>query len=235
MLFNRKSFGFDFTIFGGIQFVVLTIIAMLVFPGGTIQDPMATHYLFLENFFSDLGRTQDFDGNSNLYSMCLFSVALCILGLSVISLFITVPSIFKKQSISLRGMTFIGIVAGVFFIGVAFTPWDIFFEAHIFFVRFGFRLLLIACILMGINIYKTNYFPSGYAYLIFAISLILFFYILLLIYGPRAGESQESLMLQVAGQKIIVYLLISGIITLAIGAKNVQKRMENFKFKNEEN
>jgi hypothetical membrane protein len=42
---------------GCIQFVLLTIIAMLAYPGGMHPAIASTGYNFFENFFSDLGGT----------------------------------------------------------------------------------------------------------------------------------------------------------------------------------
>ncbi len=224
-----KSWGIKFTVFGGLQFMVLTIIAMLVFPGGTIGNHDAEQYLFLENFFSDLGRTHDFHGNANYLSMTLFTIALSVLGFSIVSLFLTIPSIFsgiKKNKILSVVMSIVGVLAGICFVGVAFTPCNVFFSEHIFFVRIGFRLLLLACVLLGVNIYRTPHFPNIYAHIIFVISIILFSYILLLTLGPSPRESREGLMIQVGGQKVIVYLLISGIVILAYGAEKVRSHLK---------
>ena len=43
-------------------FVVLNIIAMLSYPGGTFLDDATTGYSFTRNFLSDLGRTLSYDG-----------------------------------------------------------------------------------------------------------------------------------------------------------------------------
>ncbi len=225
-----KNYGVRIAVFGGVQFIILTLLAMFLFPGGTIQNPEAGYYLFFENFFSDLGRTEDFQGNSNWISMSLFSFALAVLGTSLIIFFIAIPNLFSKNDNRIKlivySISLIGMLAGLCFIGVAFTPWDILFEAHVFFVRIGFRLLLLTCILIAILIHKTSYFPSRYAYAIVFVSIILTAYIILLTYGPKPGESLEGLMIQVAGQKIVVYLLISGIMYLAIGADKVRKHLK---------
>src|SRR5262249_6861423 len=67
------------------QFVVLTFAAMKVFPGGAIYEPGAKQYLFLQNFFSDLGGTLNPRGQSNLFSMVLFMVGLLSIGISLVA------------------------------------------------------------------------------------------------------------------------------------------------------
>ena len=59
---NRSDTLIRIAEFGIWQFFVLTIIAMLVYPGGTLHDATTDAYSFLNNFFSDLGRSRDFEG-----------------------------------------------------------------------------------------------------------------------------------------------------------------------------
>ena len=40
-----------------VAFVLLLLLAMQVFPGGTEKDPNTVGYIFSENYISDLGRT----------------------------------------------------------------------------------------------------------------------------------------------------------------------------------
>lgn len=60
-------------------FFVLTIIAMVLYPGGSVSSPESQRYSFFFNFFSDLGQTHVGYGSSgaaNLPSMFLFGLAL---------------------------------------------------------------------------------------------------------------------------------------------------------------
>src|SRR5262245_56741739 len=80
----KKPFGASFLLYSSAQFVALTFGAMAVFPGGAMYDPGALRYLFLQNFFSDLGATLNRRGQSNELSMALFVVALVTVGVSLI-------------------------------------------------------------------------------------------------------------------------------------------------------
>jgi hypothetical protein len=55
-------------IYASVQFLLLTAIAMLVYPGGAVYEPDASRYLFFRNFFSDLGATITPSGRPNLAS-----------------------------------------------------------------------------------------------------------------------------------------------------------------------
>lgn len=218
------------TVFGGLQFIVLTFLAMLFYPGGTVGNPSAEQYIFFENFFSDLGRTQDFENNSNLISRVLFTISLSFQGIATILFFYTIPTLFPKDKKTKRWtllIAILGVIAGIGFVGIAHTPWDIDRPIHVFFVNLGFRLLLISASLMLIRIYKTDYFPNIYGHVLSFVCFVLFGYVLLLIFGPAPELSREGLMLQVTCQKIVVYLLITGITILAYGAMKVQSLLED--------
>ncbi len=225
---NLSRIAFRFTFWMGIFFIPLSFMAMLFYPGGTVHNHSAETYLFFENFFSDLGRTIGFREESNLISCLLFNGSLSLLGIGMVFLFFSSVSLFpedKWSRIISWSMSFLGIISGLCFLGIALTPWDLYYTEHVFFVKIGFRLLLFSCILWAVNIYRTSYYPNLFAHAISMISVVLFAYILLLTFGPSPKESQEGLMIQVAGQKIIVYLLISGIIILSKGAEKVRKQL----------
>ena len=71
-------------IYASIQFLVLTAVAMLVYPGGAVYELDANRYLFLRNFFSDLGATVTPSGRPNLISHILLVIALGCVGLALI-------------------------------------------------------------------------------------------------------------------------------------------------------
>jgi hypothetical membrane protein len=66
---------FDLVVAGCLGFIVLTALAMLVYPGGTASDATTRGYSFFTNFFSDLGRTQARNGEPNTMAASLFFIA----------------------------------------------------------------------------------------------------------------------------------------------------------------
>ncbi len=120
---GRKPFGF--TLYASAQFVLLTVAAMLLYPGGTVADPEASRYRFFHNFFSDLGRTVTSDGEANTLSALLFVIALSGAGLSLVWFFLAAPRLLRRsragRALSVLGSLF-GVVSGLAFVGVAWTP-----------------------------------------------------------------------------------------------------------------
>lgn len=76
-------------------FVLLTVIAMFTYPGGTFTDETTVGYDFFRNFFSDLGLVTALNGQPNTISLILFFLALSIVGIGIVLLFI--PSVISSQ------------------------------------------------------------------------------------------------------------------------------------------
>jgi len=57
-------------------FIVLNIIAILSYSGGTFHNSLNPGYSFTRNFLSDLGRTVSFSGEVNFLSAQLFNMSL---------------------------------------------------------------------------------------------------------------------------------------------------------------
>ena len=122
-------------------YIILNIVAMLMYAGGNINDHSQEGYSFVRNFFSDLGRRYSLSGESNLISCVFFNSSLTIVGLTFMILFYKVQSIFSKHKILTFLATVFGVYSGFSYIGVGFTPADLYLEAHIFFAHWAFRAL----------------------------------------------------------------------------------------------
>lgn len=211
---------FQFTAYSAVQFVVLTIIAMFFYPGGTITDHSTSGYSFFRNFFSSLGLTVAPNGEPNTIAAILFFIALSVAGLGLVVYFIAEPQFFW-HSRSLRITSIVGSIVGVFtgicFMGVAFTPANLFRDAHSWFVLNAFRSFLVAAIVYAIAILLNKDYPNRYAgvYLLFAVLLAA--YIWLMINGPGLDTVQGE-MVQVTGQKIIVYASIICMLVQSVGS-----------------
>jgi hypothetical membrane protein len=129
-----------------VAFVVLTVAAMLAYPGGAKYDRGSSAYLFFQNFFSDLGATKTYSGRSNTTSHVLFSIATVSVGLAMIGFATTWRTIAARREG--RGFGEVaqvaGIVSGIGFIGIGLTPWDRVLDAHNRFVQVAFGVLLVS-------------------------------------------------------------------------------------------
>ncbi len=195
---------------GCLGFAVLTAIAMVIYPGGTAEHFAETHYRFFENFFSDLGRTRTFRGQSNVISMTLFIGAMACGSVGLAGFFTAFAGAARGRLVS-RMLSLFGAVSGiasaVCFMGVGLTPWDLYMQLHIGFVLWAFRLLLMATMLDSIAVLTDRSIPRRMIGPFAVFTCLLIGYIILLTAGMSGGPAADD-MLQATGQKIIVYAAI---------------------------
>ena len=208
---------------GCFLFLVLTSLAMVFYPGGTRHTPGTKGYLFFENFFSELGLTRTYSGGSNSVSFFLFTAALALAGLALALYFIISPSLFWDSRItrvlSLFG-TFFGILSGLSFIGVAFTPANLYLVPHRLFVRLAFTTFFVGVVFYALAILLNRSYPNLYALVNITFGALLGAYIWLLFFGPSTN-TPSGLMIQVAGQKIIAYAAIISVFIQAYGSRSM--------------
>jgi MFS family permease len=208
---------FDISIVTCMGFLLLTLAAMAVYPGGTIQNHSQPHYQFFGQPFSDLGRTRVFDSRPNTISMVLFMLAMLGGGIGLAGFFVGFAGLMQRtwptRLLSIGGAIF-GIIAAGCFIGVACTPWDLYMKLHIAFVLSAFRCLLVATVLDLIAVF----FERRWRSLIgpFAVFIcILAGYIVLLTAGLSGGRADNPV-LQATGQKVVVYAAIMMVLTQSL-------------------
>lgn len=215
---RKTAVGATLLLYVSAQFFVLTLVAMVVFPGGTFNQPEAKHYEFTRNFFSDLGATHTSSGQSNLLSEVLFIVAIGSIGLGLAASSGIWKSLGRGGSWLGTSAQFFAIVAGLCFVGIAATPWNAFHRPHMFFVKLGFSLLLglmTSMVLLQMrNGWHGWFVASNWIYIV-----LLAGYVWILFYGPSV-HTDSGLEFQVVAQKIIVY---SSILNLAIQAYGLRR------------
>ncbi len=221
-----KLWFFRLGIFAAIQFFILTALAMWVYPGGTIHSPNLEAYDFLNNYFSDLGRTRTFDGSSNTISHLLFKTALGISGVCLILFFIALPSLFESRGgkILVLIASLFGIFAGMCYIGIAEVPYNENYWGHRTFVRTGFiNFLLMSFAYTAAILFERDY-PNHYAIVFGIFVVVLFIQVSIMLFGPRAYHSSQALFLQATAQKIVVYSEILVMMYQSFGAIKVWKK-----------
>ena len=207
-----------------IAFVILNIIAMLCYPGGNLNNPDQIGYFFSYNFFSDLGMTISHSNENNMISCILFNSSLCIVGITFTMLFYSIKDLFPKFKILSLIATFLGFLGGISFIGVAFTPSNLFLDSvgnpwlHTVFAHWIFRSLSAVSIIYSILIIKTKDFENKYAYNFVIFGIMLLAYVLyseLYLKDPRIFP--EYLIKHVLSQKMVVLWMIMSIYLYSLG------------------
>jgi hypothetical protein len=223
MLNKLRSWGkrpFQFTMFACVQFVVLTLIAMLLFPGGSVADPNSHGYSFFDNFFSELGMMVTRSGSTNTLCAILFIVALTVAGAGLVAYFVAVlPYFWHRRAtgvLAVLGSIF-GVVSGTCFIGIALAPADVAQKIHGQFVMNAFRTFLVAVLFYIPAILFNRRYPNTYALVYGIFALVLAAYVWLMIGGP-SFDTPEGVRVQATGQKIVVYASIVCMFIQAYGA-----------------
>jgi hypothetical membrane protein len=175
---------------GCIQFVVLTVIAMVFYPGGTHGDPTTKGYSFFRNFFSDLGLTETFSGDPKFVSFLLFTLAMVFAGAALATFFVAFPSFFSSSPLgkwlSILG-SIAGILSGLAFIGVA-LPGNLYPEPHELSVRITFLAFFVAVLSYLPVLFLKRDYPKAYAWVFAAFAVLLGVYIWLLFEGPLSAH-----------------------------------------------
>jgi hypothetical protein len=201
-------------------FIALTLIAMLTYAGGSVDNHASQGYSFTHSFLSNLGMLTSLSGQSNWASAILFFISLASAGACLVIFFAIFRSFFMatrlQRILSLLG-SIIGVLAGLCFIGIAFAPADVARPAHILFVMWAFRLFPLAVLCYVPVMFLDKHYPKLYAWVFAVFCLMLIGYYLLLTNGP-SFDSPQGLVIQVVGQKVIAYASIVSIFIQSVGA-----------------
>ena len=197
-------------------FILLLMVSILFYSGGTLNDPSSPGYSITRNFFSDLG----IFSQQNIISVVLFGLALLLCGLTFIFYFYYFMKLFNSNTTNSKlGKigAFFGIIGAFCFIIVGFTPHNFVHDSHVIAVNWAFRCFFLASSFLTFSIFRDKRFDSKYAYGYLLFALLIFFYILVLEFGPSPSESDFALIFNVVSQKIIVLVFIFSVLLQSIG------------------
>ena len=188
-------------------FILLQIVGMIVYPGGTLHDVSTEGYSFTNNFFSDMGTYAARNGDPNYLSMIIFAFSLTIVGITFSFYYLVLPNVLGEDRINyilaIIGTVF-AIGGSICMIGTGLTPSDIVHGPHVFFANNIFHCFLITAFVYTIVIFRSEILKKRYSigYGLFFISI--FAYVGILQYGPAATAGESELVFQVVSQKMIV-------------------------------
>ncbi len=224
---NWRRWAFILGMTGCVQFILLTVLAMFLYPGGTHADQDTAGYSFWTNFFSDLGRTRTFSDQSNTASMVLFVIALSLASLALGIAFAAMPRLFsgsrRTHYLSIAGSVF-GVLSALAYLGIASCPSNLNLSLHRLFVYIAFCSFLLVVVLYSAAIFLNKDYPNLYAFTYLGFALILAAYLVLLFGGPDV-ETEGGVRIQATGQKIVVYAEIICMFVQSYGALKMEKQL----------
>lgn len=186
-IWSWKQIGCIIAVIGALQFIIMSSLAMIFYPGG---------YSFFNDYLSHLGQTE-VDGEPNTISFWLWIFATNVAGLTLIPIWFVIKTLFtKKRTETILSMfgTVLGVISGPFLMAIGVFPADTRPDEHGIVTTIFFLLFAMAIAIYSIAILYNADYPNPYAYVgvIFSIVIVLF------IGGLFAP-------INVAMQKIIVY------------------------------
>ena len=99
-LINKRAMLVSIPRIATVLFILLQLIGMQTYPGGTIHDMSTTGYSFTNNFFSDMGTYVARNGEPNYLSMIIFSLSLTLVGITFSFYYLTLPNVLGKDRIN---------------------------------------------------------------------------------------------------------------------------------------
>ena len=190
-------------LFGVVQFLILSTLAMMYYPGGTPWDSKTTGYTFWHNALSDLGRTIAYNEQENPIASPLFNSALFLLGLSTFILFLSFLKVDHFQDSRFKNGLFCGLGAssslGLMVVGL--TPDNLFPHPHILGVWLWGFCLLFQTLFILLNLFKSDLLlpPQWLTALLFLSIATLLTMGILNMWSPWVTSAQ----------KVVVYLNIA--------------------------
>jgi len=206
---------------GNSLFFILIFIAMFFYTGGTMDNPLAPGYTFWGNTISDLGRIISYNGGFNIVSMVLFTIAIALLASLSIPFYIIFPKLFSMntfESIFAKIGSLLGYITIIGWIGVIFTPADIFHDIHWLFAYVIYIAFFFSGLFYTISLFLNKSISKTYAIIFALYCIVHFISLMVIIIGLPLGRTYL-----VVGQKIvhisstISYIILSyGILTYKI-------------------
>lgn len=200
-------------------YIIFIGIAMITYSGGTMDNSDYAGYHFWGNTFSDLGRLVSHNGQDNLISMILFSIAYLAIALTFIPLYYLFPQFFVETSSAKKGArigSLFGFITSFCFIGVVFTPADILRPPHMIFAFGAYAFTFFTMAAYSFALFSSNQFPKQFTSVFMALSALFFIILMIDIIGLSISRN-----IMVVGQKfgrLVIFtafsLLISNILKI---------------------
>tara|TARA_Y100001970_G_scaffold28447_1_gene34837 strand:- start:778 stop:1452 length:675 start_codon:yes stop_codon:yes gene_type:complete len=210
-----------------IFFVIAVIIASYFYPGGNIHDTSQLGYSFTHNFLSDLGGLESHSGEDNIISFIFFNLSMLFFFFIGIS-FLFVPILFKENKanfiLAIIG-SFCFFIGSMFFAGVGFTPYDVFFDLHVFFALNSFKLMIPASLIYLIVFLRSS-LEIKYISVIASFLLLVTGYVIYLNFGENPLTNKEAMITSATIQKFIAFMSVASVFSLSYG---FSKRITNAK------
>ena len=190
--------------------VVLAVVAMLVYPGGTVRDPTTRGYRLFQNFMSDLGMTVAHGGRPNDLGAYLFVGSLGLLALALVGCavgFVMLHSSSPRQRHLVRAAGAAAALVGAGLLGAALTPADVSLALHLRFSSVAIGTAPVPLLLFALASARDDRFPKGVPAAWLALALLVGV-LFAMRWGPGIA-TDRGLMIQVTVQKVVAVAVVA--------------------------
>jgi hypothetical protein len=186
--------------------LALFVLAMLLYPGGTVRNPSTRGYTFSENFGSDLGMTVAFNGRSNRASQIVSTVAsvLLMLGLGAGATGVAaVYSASPRRRMWARAAVLAGLLASSSVLAAFLVPANLHLALHVRLASWGFDIAPLVPLFFAFATARDRRFPIGVmsGWILLAVVLAAF----IAVRVPLTSDT--GLVIQVTAQKLVFVMI----------------------------
>jgi hypothetical protein len=197
---------------GAATFVVCTVAGIVAYPGGTRDDVTPRHYLFFQNFLSDLGGTYTASGRPNGCARVLFIIAMAAVAVALVGLGVAATAWARGRWIGWLPVL-IAAASGAAFVRGALIPWNEDYYRHLDWVQAGFVLL--GVFVLGITLLQlVGRAPRRWVVMNVVFLAALLAYVAYDQKGPSIF-TRDGVRAQATAQKLIVALAIADLVAQA--------------------
>lgn len=191
---------YNLTLFLFVQYVIVTLVMIMFYDAGNRYAPESTHFVFNQNYLSDLGRSVSFTGIENP-SYIFYSLTLGLAGIGIFLFFYQLQKSMTSKAKHL--ISLFALVSALGYIGIALYPVNIDIATHILFGRLAYFSFFFTSVLSHILLNKGKFKTANK--LFWVLNILLFLYLLLMLFGPSSSQGVWALQLKTIAQKVIVY------------------------------
>ena len=188
---------------GLLQFALRLPSAMDAYAGGSRDDPTATGYSLTQNWLSDLGRHNAWNGKDNSEAAGRFNSSLACLGSGLLVFFLLSFRAAENTNLASMLTGICGASSAIGLLAIAATPFDLFHQLHILSL---FLWIVPMLVVAGSFSYQAVRAGGLIAWLVPAASLLLL--VGMLAYAAGRSSSQVMTLQKLAVLASIVWLLI---------------------------
>ncbi len=190
-------------------FAVSTGLAVLAYPGGTIQDHTARGYSIVANVLSDLGRTVALNGEPNRLGAALFVSGFSALMLALLAglpAFVRAYSVSGRQRRWARAAAAAACLSYLAFLGVALSPVNLFPTFHNLSALLGWFGILVAALLFALATARNARVSGRVAAGWLGLAVLVAANIWIDCLGPFAPDSETGLFVLATEQKTVGFV-----------------------------